>query len=310
MKDKRVLITGGAGFIGSNLASELHSDNEVIVLDDLSNGDLRNLQGLKVRFIKASVTDKELTNSLPKLDFIFHLAAVSSIQLSVAEPERCFKVNMQGSHNIIMAALKHRAKLIFASSAAVYGDSQKLPLTEQTTARPLTPYAASKLAVEHFCEAYSLTHKLNYICLRLFNVYGPKQNPNNDYSGVISKFIANALANRNLVIYGDGSQTRDFVFVKDVVNAMLSAAESKINGIFNIGSGISFSILNLAKMVIKLCNSNSQIRFEEAQKGDIKHSLAMITRASKHLGYKPSVKLEQGLKQTIAYLMKNEIQKA
>lgn len=304
MRSRKILITGGAGFIGSHLAAALAPNNEVVVLDDLSSGSLENIRGLKLKFVKGSVLNKGLVARLSRqAELVFHLAAMPSVAESVKNPELCYRINVMGSLNVLLSCSRAK-KFIFTSSAAVYGDCKRLPLKEQALPCPLSPYAASKLAVEQLCLVHQRIKGLPTVCLRLFNVYGPGQNPANDYSGVISKFIAAALCSQPLTVFGDGTQTRDFVFVGDVVEALIAAAETGATGVFNIAGGTPTSVRALASTIIKITNSKSGIRFQPSRQGDILHSLASVEKARRALGWRARVGMEEGLKQTLAWQKK------
>jgi len=302
MRGKTILITGGAGFIGSHLASHFSTHNMVTVLDDLSSGSRDNLKGLELKFVRGSILNRRLVKRLCKgADFVFHLAAMASVQSSIADPERCFRVNVGGSLNLLKAAVEGKVKkFIFSSSAAVYGESPELPKRETMLPVPISPYAASKLAVEHQCIVYNRLYGLPFVCLRLFNVYGPKQDPKSQYSGVISKFIAAALARQQLIVFGDGLQTRDFVYVGDVVNSFEAAIRDG-NGIFNIASGATTTINSLASVLVRITHSSSIIIHKPCKPGDIMHSRASIRKAVSKLKWLPRMQLARGLAETVAW---------
>ncbi len=303
MRNYKILITGGAGFIGSHLAAKFAAHNEVTVLDDLSSGSKENLKGIPVKFVNGSILDKKLVNKVCKgMDYVFHLAAVASVQVSIADPEHCFKVNILGTMNVINACVETKVrKFLFSSSAAVYGDSPVLPKKEITLPVPMSPYAASKLMVEHQCIVNYQLYGLRFTCLRLFNVYGPKQDPHSPYSGAISIFMEKAKRNENITIFGDGNQTRDFVFVEDVVRALEIAAKSTTNGIFNIAGGKTVTVNHLASQIVELAKSKSKIIYEPYRPGDILHSFASVRKAKISLGWEPKVSVRQGLKKTIEW---------
>ena len=301
MKGKKILITGGAGFIGSHLAARLAEENDVVVLDDLSSGTKDNLKGLPVMFVKGSILNKKLVEDLTKgCSYVFHLAAMASVQDSVEFPEKCFQVNIVGSNIVMDASVKHNVKkVVFCSSAAIYGDDPRLPKTEMMIPLPISPYAASKLAIEQQCIVNHKLHNLEFACLRLFNVFGPKQNPKSPYSSVISKFMFSALNNETLLIYGDGSQTRDFIFVDDVVNAIIKATDSPKSGMFNIASSKRITVKGLANMIVGLADSESRIELKPAREGDIKHSWASTKKARALLNWNPIFSMQEGLAKTI-----------
>lgn len=311
MEGKRVVITGGAGFIGSNLARTLaKDDNEIIVIDNLATGSLKNIEDLienrKIQFIRGNITDLRFLNKVFKnVDYVFHEAAVVSISKSIEDPVTTNNVNIGGTLNVLLAARNNGAKkVVYASSCAVYGDSSELPLKENTQPKPLSPYAASKLAGEHYCQLFSKLYGLPTVSLRYFNVYGMRQNPSTEYAAVIPRFITRVLNKKPPVIHGDGEQTRDFVFVQDVVNANIKAAETKVTGVFNIGSGKHVSINDLAKLIIKISGKQLNPIHSDPQPKDIKHSLADISKAREKLHYEPKTKLKNGLKETMKWFQK------
>jgi UDP-glucose 4-epimerase len=307
MKDKRVVITGGAGFIGSNIAEELSTENEVIIIDDLSSGRLQNIEHLTKRsdvsFVHGSITDLSLLQkAFASADYIFHQAALASVPLSIDHPFRTNEVNILGTLNVLVAARdRHVKKVVFASSCAIYGDTPALPAREELSANPLSPYAVTKATGEQYCSVFRHVYGLPTVCLRYFNVYGPRQDPKSDYAAVVPKFITAALASQPLTIFGDGKQTRDFIFVKDVVSANISAAQADITGAFNIGSGRQTSVIELANLVLKLTGRDLAPLYHPPKAGEIRHSFADISRAS-DFGYSPQHNLEQGIKETISSL--------
>ena len=312
MEGKRILITGGAGFIGSNIAEELarEGDNEIIVIDNLSSGRIENIEQIKasaestITLLKGSITDLDfLKKSFRGVDYVFHQAAIASVQQSIDDPVASSKTNIEGTLNVLVAARDSGVKkVVCASSSAVYGDAAGLPKVESMRPYPLSPYAITKLTGEHYCRVFTGLYGLKTVSLRYFNVYGPRQDPSSDYAAVIPKFIKSVMENRPPIIYGDGRQTRDFVFVKDVVRANILAAGSDATGVYNIASGKRIDINSLAEMTIKLMNKELRPVYRGAREGDIKHSWADITKAMENLGYEPLYSLEEGLRETIAYL--------
>ena len=296
---QKFAITGGAGFIGSNLAEALAAENEVIVIDDLSFGKLDNLAGINVKLIRGSVTDLTLLRSaFQNVDCVFHLAAIASVQKSVEDPLKTNEVNIGGTLNALVAARDAGVKkFVFASSAAVYGDSPVLPKREDMTPDPKSPYAVTKVAGEHYCRVFQELYGLDTVALRFFNVFGPKQDPNSEYSGVISRFISSVLKGEQPVIYGDGEQTRDFVSVKDVVRACSHAAESNSVGVFNVARGESTSLNRLVRILGEITGRDVRARYAQARAGDIRHSLADVEK----LGYRPEHTVEDGLRETVEW---------
>jgi UDP-glucose 4-epimerase len=305
MKGKKVVITGGAGFIGSNLAEELSSDNELTIIDDLSSGRIENIERLSnrsnVRFIRGSITDLSLImETFAGADYVFHLAALPSVPLSIHDPLRANDVNIRGTLNVLVAALDCQVKkVVFSSSCAVYGDTPSLPAREGLPLTPLSPYAVTKAAGEQYCTVFRHVYDLSPVSLRYFNVYGPRQDPKSEYAAVVPKFISAALSGRQLVIFGDGRQTRDFVFVRDVVSANISAAEADASSVFNIGSGRQTSVGELANIVLRLTGREMEPIHQPPQPGEIRHSFADISRAAE-FGYSPAHSLEEGLQKTIS----------
>jgi len=301
MRNKLIVVTGGAGFIGSHIAGELVKDNDVIVIDNLYTGKEENVPpGAKL--VKADIRDYDAIAELIRhADYVFHEAAQVSVVESIRDPVFTEEVNVLGTLNIIRALLEGHGKLIFASSAAVYGDNPNLPLKETERPRPLSPYGVTKATAEEYLRVYHELYGLPVVSLRYFNVFGPRQSAN-QYAGVISIFINRALAGEPLVIYGDGKQTRDFIYVKDVVRANLLVAESKrANGrVFNVATGRQTTILELAMKIIEITGTTSSIVFDKPRPGDIRHSQADITEIRK-LGFEPEFSLEEGLKRTVEW---------
>ena len=307
---ERAVVTGGAGFIGSHLTEELVKQGyQVTVIDDLSTGKPENIKHLKndIEFIKGSITDLSLLKKhLKSVVYVFHMAAISSVPKSVANPMASHAVNNTGTLNVLQAAAQNRIrKFIFMSSASVYGDTVTLPVKEDMPPKPKSPYAVDKLSAEYYCQAFQTVFQLPGVCLRCFNVYGPRQDPNSEYAAAIPKFIKLALEGKPLVIFGDGEQTRDFAYVNDVVNANILAAKSNASGVFNISSGVSITINELAGRIISLTGNKSKIVYDKPRPGDIIHSLADITKAGT-FSFKPEYGIEQGLAETIKYFRNNK----
>lgn len=306
----RYLITGGAGFIGSHLVERLVRDGaEVTVLDDLSTGHRENLRAVRerIRFIRGNVSRLEVCRrAMQGVDYVFHQAAVTSVPLATRNPVAAHETNVTGTLNILLAALEAKVRrVVYASSTAVYGDASELPTHEEIVPRPLSTYAAAKLAGEAYCQAFWRTHKLETVVLRYFNIFGPRQNLESQYGAVIPLFIAAALRGESPVIFGDGMQTRDFTFIANVVEANVLAchapAEQAAGGVFNIGCGTATSIGELWEHIGKLVGVETLPRYETPRLGDVRHSQASIARAREYLGYSPAVDLDEGLRRTIAY---------
>jgi UDP-glucose 4-epimerase len=304
MKNKRVAITGGAGFIGSNLADELAIDNTVIIIDDLSTGRIENIADLtdkeNVTFIQGSILDLHLLeDAFNKVDFVFHEAAIPSVPRSIEDPLSTNEVNITGTLNVLIAARDNEVKkVIFASSSSVYGDTPTLPKKEDMTPNPQSPYALTKLVGEYYCQVFQEIYHLPTIYLRYFNVYGPRQDPDSQYAAAIPRFISSVWQDKSPIIYGDGNQTRDFTFIQDAIQANIIAAESNATGIFNIGSGGNTTIKGVAEAIIRIMGKDLQPTYQEPRAGDIKNSLADISKA-RAIGYEPKYNLEDGLRESI-----------
>lgn len=305
----KAVVTGGAGFIGSHLAEELaRRGYYVIILDDLSTGRMENIAGLskgsKADFIKGSITDLALLQkSFQGVDYVFHQAAIPSVPRSVENPLASHEANITGTLNVLLAARDTSVKkVIYASSSSVYGDTPTLPKREDMLPNPQSPYAVTKLAGEYYCQAFEQGYGLSTVCLRYFNVYGPRQVPSSQYAAVIPRFVQRAREGSPPIIFGDGEQTRDFTFVKDAVEANILAAERDARGIFNIGKGEKSSINELAELIIKLVGNKLEATHREPRRGDIRHSLADISKA-RGFGYEPRYCLESGLRETIEWFL-------
>ena len=302
----RVLVTGGAGFIGSHIVEHFHSTHEVLVLDNLRSGYRRNLEGLKHSFHEISVTDPE---ALPPLfegvDMVFHLAALVSVPESMLQPAECVRINTQGTLNVLEAARRGGVKaLVFASSAAVYGDNPVVPKVETMLPEPKSPYAVTKLDGEYYLRIFAGQWGLKAAALRFFNVFGPRQDPGSQYAAAVPIFIRRALRGEDLVIYGDGSQVRDFIYVKDVVAACLLAAEHG-GEVRNVARGEHITILQLARLILELTGSKSKIVYAEPRPGDVHTSYADTARI-RELGFTPSADLQGNLLATIRFFEERE----
>jgi nucleoside-diphosphate-sugar epimerase len=300
------LVTGGAGFIGGHLAERLVKEGcRVRVLDNLSTGRLSNLDGIRseIEFVEGDVRDMETCRAAcDGMTGVLHQAALPSVPRSITDPLSTNAVNITGTLNMLEAAREAGiTKFIFASSSSVYGDTPELPKVETMAENPRSPYAASKLAGEKYCLAYNVCHGMLTVCLRYFNVFGPRQDPDSPYAAVIPRFITALREGRPPIIYGDGLQTRDFTFVADVVQANLQAlwSESVKTEVFNIGGGRRQSILDLARLLIRLTGSPQDPAFTEARAGDVRDSQADIEKAARLLGYRPTFDLESGLGEMI-----------
>jgi len=304
METLRVLITGGAGFIGSHLVRALvRAGYGVRVFDNLSTGSLDNIGDLldAIEFVRGDVRDYGVVESAVRdVDAVVHLAALIDVAESVEKPDLYFDVNVRGTYNVVKAS-KNVSTFVFASSSAVYGDPIRVPIPEDHPLMPKSPYAASKISGEAFVQAFANQYGFRPVILRLFNVYGPKQS--RAYAGVIIEFIRRVSRGEPPVIFGDGEQTRDFVHVSDVVEAiMLSLRNEEARGVFNIGSGEGVTINHLAHLILKLMGREDlKPIYAPPRPGDIRHSIADITRAQRELRFKPKVKLEVGIKELIKH---------
>jgi len=303
-------VTGGAGFIGSNLAEALLDLGEVLVVDDLSTGNQTNIDSLienSLCFHEVNILDYEkMVKVTHGVDVIFHHAALASVSGSIENPAKSNAVNVTGTLSVLEAARKNNVKkVVFASSSSVYGDTLQLPVHEQIKPCPLSPYAVSKLAAEHYCRVYSHIYGLPTVCLRYFNVYGPRQDPASEYSAVIPLFISLVLEEKSPTIFGDGSTTRDFVYVKDIVHANIQCIKTGVEGVFNVACGRQTSLNELAYLIMKKVGKKVDIIYGPKRRGDVEHSLADITEATDKLGFKPEYDIEKGLGETIEWYKKN-----
>ena len=298
---KRILITGGAGFIGSHLARHFAAHAEVTVLDDLRSGHAGNLEGVHCRFLQGSILDHTaLTHAIAGAEEVYHLAAMISVPESIAKPAECAELNTEGTRRVLAAALAAGArKVVLASSAAIYGDNPTVPKFESMPPEPKSPYAETKLAGEKLLEQYTRAHGLGTASLRFFNVFGPRQDPRSAYAAAVPIFIAKALRDEPIGIHGDGGQTRDFIHVTDIVGALADAGDSQdMSGTYNVGYGQSQSILALAQEIIRLTGSKSTIEHLPPRAGDVRHSLASTERLLA-AGWKPRSTVSAGLAETI-----------
>ena len=308
------LVTGGAGFIGSNIVEGLLSRGETVrVLDNFSEGKRENLDfvkqhnsaSLSYELIEGDIRDMDTCRKACKdMDYVLHQAALRSVPRSVNEPVATNEVNVTGTLNVLLAAKEAGVKrVVYASSSSVYGDSTILPQSEALAPSPVSPYAASKLAGEYYCLVFSRIYGLETVCLRYFNVFGPRQDPESQYAAVIPRFILSALQGEQLEIHGDGLQSRDFTYVGNVVDANLLAAKaSGANGeVLNIACGERHSILDVAEAIAEILGKNLPRYHTEPRKGDVRHTLADISKTRRLLGYENRVTVIDGLKKTVEY---------
>lgn len=293
--DSTVLVTGGAGFIGSHLADTLRPDNEVRILDSFAGGDPANCpDGATV--IEGDVRDETtLSTAIDGVDVVFHQGAIVSVARSVDDPTTTHAVNVDGTLNVLEAARREGSRVVFASSAAIYGVPRSLPVDETAPKQPTSPYGLEKLSGDHYCRLYADLYGLETVVLRYFNVYGPRQS-GGDYAGAITAFAEQARRGGPLTVQGDGSQTRDFVNVADVVRANLLAATTDATGeAFNVGTGVATTINEVAETVRDTLAPAAEITHVEPRRGDIRDSLADVRKARERLGYEPTVPLSDGL---------------
>jgi nucleoside-diphosphate-sugar epimerase len=309
----KVLITGGAGFIGHHLTRRLLGMSyEVVVLDNFKTGKMQNIsQHLKNAPFKLVVGDvrskKVIRNAMDGVDAVVHLAALISVEESFKNPTETHNVNVTGTLNVLEeAARTNIEKFIYASSTAVYGDGNPLPLREDYPPKPLSPYATSKTSAEYYCEMFHRSYRLKTVILRYFNVYGPGQE-NNPYSGVIAKFLSNALSGAPIVIHGDGKQTRDFIYIDDVIEATILALESSdaVGQTFNICTGTPVSINELANIIKELVKKDLKITYDKPRKGDVRDNYGDPSKAFEILKFKAKNSLKQGIKKYISFLCTN-----
>lgn len=294
----RILVTGGAGFIGKHLVKFLIKNGHLItIFDNFSNSEkdsVTYLESMGAKIIEGDTTKLgDITNATKEHDIVVHLAAKISVEESIRNPSETFHINVDGTRNVLVACEKnHVKKLIVASSAAVYGEGlPDVKLTENSKTNPISPYGESKIMMEQEINEFIAKHNINCIILRFFNIYGDGQSP--EYAGVITKFIKRIVANKPLEIFGDGMQTRDFVSIKDIIDSIYDAIENGKNGTYNIASGKTITVKELAEFMISLSGKDLEIIYNDAKKGDIKFSQADISLAKKELKYLPKYGLEE-----------------
>ena len=305
----KYLVTGGAGFLGSNVVDALLAAGEkVAVYDDFSTGHKRNVLDWNpkdVKVIEGDVRDaKALARAAKGCDYLLHFAAIPGVVRSVQDPETTLSVNLVGTLNALLAAREAKVKrLLFASGAAVYGESPVLPKEENMLPTPFSPYGASQLAGEDLARVFYTTYRLETVCLRFFNLYGPRQDPMDEYGGVIARFVHFLLSGKVPVVYGDGKQSRDFTYVSDAVDAVrLACTAPKAEGeVFNIGTGNRVTVSGLLNILGALLEREVTPSYADPRPADIRHSLAEVTKAQEVLGYRPRVSIQQGLIKTLAW---------
>jgi len=306
----RILVTGGAGFIGSHLVDRLvATGHDVLVLDNFCTGTMRNLSNVQssrnLKVVRTNIRriPGQLLKKVGEVDAVCHFAALTDVQASIKNPTTTSEVNVLGTLRVLDAARELKAeRVIIASSAAVYGIPYRFPITEDTATEPVSPYGASKAASELYSRAFEENHGIETISLRYFNVYGPRQT-SSQYSGVISIFARKLLRRQPLQIFGDGSQSRDFVFVADAIDGTIAALEKESlqSRVFNIATGKETTILELAEMMQEIAGASSDLIFKPPRKGDVRRSVADIARAQDELGFRPATDLRDGLSATIQW---------
>src|ERR1700732_11745 len=301
----RYLVTGGAGFIGSNMVDELvRRGHEVVVLDDLSAGKETNLASVrsKIDLRVGSITDlARVQSACAGVDYVIHLAARTSVPRSVKDPLETNHVNIDGTLNVLVAARDAKVRrFVYAASSSAYGETPTLPKVASMHPEPISPYGVTKYVGELYAQVFGRCYGLENVCLRYFNVFGPRQDPTSQYSGVLSRFMLAILERRQPVIYGDGEQTRDFTYVENVVDETLKASEaSGVSGmVFNGGTGVRITLNEVLKLVGKITGMKIQAKYDPPRTGDIRDSQADVSRAQKVLGYEPRVHFEEGLQRT------------
>lgn len=305
---KKALVTGGAGFIGSHLTRRLLSGGVAVrVLDDFSTGSAKNLTDVSknVELLEGSICDESLTQrACAGVDVVFHVAARASVPRSVAEPLRSNEVNVTGSLNVLVAARDQGvSRVVYSASSSAYGDTPVLPKIESMSPMPLSPYAVSKLAAEQYCRAFSQCYGLQTLCLRYFNVFGPRQDPNSQYAAVIPAFVTRILAGQRPIVFGDGEQTRDFCYIDNVIDAnLLAAAAPHARGeAMNIACGERTTLNRIVELINRHLGTSVAAEYRAARSGDVRDSLAALGEAERLIQYRPKVMFGEGLSRTIAW---------
>ncbi|MEK6303164.1 MAG: SDR family oxidoreductase [Acidobacteriota bacterium] len=308
MKKQTYLVTGGAGFIGSHIVERLaRQGHRVRVLDNLFSGKETNIQSIggDVELMRADIRDvRSVAAATEGVDVVFHEAALGSVPRSVADPITTHEVNLSGTLNVLLAARDAKVRrVVYASSSSVYGETAVLPKHEELTPQPLSPYALSKLAAEHYVRIFHRVYGLEAVSLRYFNIFGPRQDLESEYAAVVPRFVTALLESKRPVIYGDGLQSRDFTYVENVVNANLLAAEAEGVGgqAFNVACGDRYTLLDLLSKLKEIISSDIEAIHEPARAGDVRDSQASIEKASQGLGYQVSVDFEEGLRRTVEW---------
>lgn len=302
------LVTGGAGFIGSHIVERLVAmGKSVRVFDNFSFGSKENLNGIgeRVEILSGDLLDLDAVQRAMKgVQVVFHQAALRSVPFSVEHPTLVNRVNVEGTLNVLTAARDAKVgRVVFASSSSVYGEEKKLPSSEQQLLHPISPYAVSKLAGEHYCNAFTRLYGLETVSLRYFNVFGPRQDPNSQYAAVIPRFILRAMRGEPLEVHGDGLQSRDFTYIENVVDANLLAAATRegVGGVFNVGQNRAYALLDLIDVLRYLLKTELRWFHTEARSGDVRHTLADLSQSRRCLDYQPRISFEEGIVKTVKY---------
>ena len=301
----KILVTGGAGFIGSHIVEHFQGKAEVRVLDNLRSGYRENLQGLEHEFIEGSITDRDAVHAaVDGVDYVFHMAAMISVPESMEKPIECVEINCTGTLVVLEEAAKAGVKkMCFSSSAANYGDNPEVPKIETMLPEPKSPYAITKLDGEYYCDMFSREGKIDTGVMRYFNVFGPRQDPGSAYAAAVPIFIDKAAKGETITIFGDGEQTRDFIYVKDIVAANVFLAMNPTEpGFYNVAYGRRLTINDLAKKIIELTGSSSKIEYAPERAGDVKHSMASVEKI-KTAGFLPTSSFDEGLQATIGFFL-------
>lgn len=313
----RYLVTGGAGFIGSNTVDELvRRGHSVVVLDDLSTGKEENLADVrsKITFVKGSIIELEaVQKAIHQAECVIHLAARTSVPRSVKDPLETNRINVEGTLNVLVAARDNKVKrLVFAASSSAYGETPTLPKIESMDARPISPYGVSKFVGELYASVFGRCYGLETVCLRYFNIFGPRQDPDSPYSGVLSRFAKAFLEDEQPIVFGDGEQTRDFTYVENAVQANLLACEAPgaSGEVFNIGTGERISLNQTLELLTRISGKTLPAKYEPPREGDIRDSQADISKAREVLGYEPTVPFSEGLERTFEWYRSQQAKKA
>jgi UDP-glucose 4-epimerase len=304
IENKKIAVTGGLGFIGSHIVEKLSTDNEVVIIDNESTGKKENIQHINsdnMEIIINDINSINLKEIFEGVDYVFHEAALPSVPRSIKDPLSSNESNITGTLKVLLAARDCEVtKLVYASSSSVYGDTPTLPKVETMPINPKSPYAITKATGEFYCQNFTEIYGLPTSCLRYFNVFGPRQDPHSQYSAVIPKFITAIMKEESPIIYGDGTQSRDFTYVKKVVNANLLAAESNQTGVFNVACGRRWTLNQLVELLNQVLGKKIDPIYTDPRPGDIKHSLADINKAKK-LGYNPDGEFIEELRKTVEH---------